>query len=148
MDQRSIEYGVSVARTAAEVFSHLSEADKLERWFPAEAKTDPVQGGHYRFGFKRRDGSLDHERSGTFLLVEPGKRLAYDWDFGQGKTRVEFVLSSNGGQTAVRLQHSGFAQGPAWEEAFRMHEAGWKMFLGNLKSVLEQGQDQRAAMFG
>ncbi|OHD75418.1 MAG: hypothetical protein A2V99_10735 [Spirochaetes bacterium RBG_16_67_19] len=148
MDRRTIDCEVSVTGAAAEVFSHLCEAGKLERWFPAEAKTDPVQGGSYRFGFKRRDGSLDHERSGTFLLVEPARRLAYDWDFGLGKTRVEFVLSPNGGQTAVRLRHGDFEEGPAWDEAYRLHEAGWKMFLANLKSVLEEGRDQRAAMFG
>jgi uncharacterized protein YndB with AHSA1/START domain len=148
MDQRTIECSVNVAGTAAEVFSHLVEAGKLERWFPAEAKTDPVPGGRYLFRFKRRDGSVDHERSGTFELVDPGKRLAYDWDFGPGKTRVEFILSPKAGLTAVQLRHAGFENGPVWDEQFRMHEAGWKMFLSNLKSVLEEGRDQRTAMFG
>jgi hypothetical protein len=29
-----------------------------------------------------------------------------------------------------------------------MHEEGWGFFLGNLKSYLERGEDQRAAALG
>lgn len=125
---------VTLAKTPEEVFSYLTDADRLASWFPAKAETDPVEGGHYRFVFG------DDERTGTFHAVEPARRLVYDWDFGQGKTEVEFTVTQENGSTDVTLEHRGFA---SKDEAYDMHDAGWDHFLQNLKSVAENGIDQR-----
>jgi len=146
MEPRAIRCSVVVNRPAAEIFGYLTDATKLERWFASQAQSDARKGGAYHFTFKKKDGAVDHVRSGTFTRVDAGRGLAMDWDFGQGKTAVEIALTAEGGATRLELSHSGFRDG--WEEAYSMHEKGWNMFLQNLKSVVEEGRDERARLFG
>lgn len=135
----TIQKTVTVKKQPQEVFAYLTEADRLATWFPSKAETDPVEGGRYRFDFG------DDERTGTFRAVEPASRLVYDWDFGQGKTEVEFNVAAADGGTDVRLEHRGFA---SKDDAYEMHDAGWEHFLQNLKSVAEDGVDRRQEQAG
>jgi uncharacterized protein YndB with AHSA1/START domain len=148
MAERSIERSVIVRRSAEELFPFLTDGDKLERWFPSEANTEPTEGGRYRFSFKAADGREDHSRTGTFTRVEANRSVEYDWDFGLGETVVRFTLTPEGKGTRVDMSHSGFRDGVEWSEALNMHDAGWKLFLENLKSVIEEGRDRRAELFG
>jgi hypothetical protein len=59
---------------------------------------------------------------------------------------VTFHLSSKGGATELTLVHSGWT--PETEASMKEHDMGWGFFLGNLKTYLEEGKDQRAAAMG
>lgn len=40
----------------------------------------------------------------------------------------------------VIVEHSGFNDGEAWEEAFNWHKMAWSGVIGSLKSELEKGE--------
>ena len=58
------------------VFRFFTEPALLERWLCAQAEIDARPGGGYVFNVT---GS--HTTRGTFLVVEPGRRLVYTWLF-------------------------------------------------------------------
>ena len=138
----TIEQNVVANRPPEEIFEYLTEAAKLKTWFPSDAETDPVVGGSYHFTF------ADHDRQGKFSTVEPGRKLEYDWDFGVGKTKVGFALTAQDDGTQVEVVHTGFGSDPEGQHWLAMHDKGWESFLINLKSVIEDGRDRRAELFG
>ena len=73
---------------------------------PGRGRRTP--GGSYVFNVT---GS--HTTRGTFLVVEPGRRLVYTWLFDHVEpplqTTVEVTFSPVGRGTRVRLCHYGFA---------------------------------------
>lgn len=143
---RTITHSIRVAADPSTVYSYLTEASKLQEWFPSRAQTDVREGGAYHFAFIRGDGTTDHERTGTFLSLRPDERVAYDWDFGAGPTTVTFELEQEPSATRVTLRHAGFAEEGQGDEAYTMHEAGWGMFMQNLRSRIAGGEDLRKGM--
>jgi uncharacterized protein YndB with AHSA1/START domain len=90
------------------------------------------------------DPGNDHVQEGSYDAVVDGVVVAYPWAAGPDTpTRVTFALAEGDGGTRVSLVHSGFA---AEDEVHARHQQGWRGFLSNLKSVLEAGEDNRAAM--
>jgi uncharacterized protein YndB with AHSA1/START domain len=83
-------------------------------------------------------GTLDCE----VLTVEPGKTLAYSWDFKHEdpaydlKSVVTFTLTPSGAGTHLRVEQVGFR--PDQKQAFGGAHAGWKNFLGKLDEVLDR----------
>ena len=148
MDTRTIDRTVLVNRSPEEVWTYLTEARKIEQWFASKVDARAVAGGAYRFTFQKKDGTTDHERAGKFTVVERPTRVGFDWDFGAGPTRVSIDLQRKGEATEIRLQHAGFGTDEPSSGALAAHEQGWGMFLGNLKSVMEDGKDQRGTLFG
>lgn len=61
-----------------------------------------------------------------------------------GATSVELVLHEVGGGTRLDVRHSGWGEGPAWDEAIQGHFAGWLQGLASLGLALETGLDPRA----
>jgi uncharacterized protein YndB with AHSA1/START domain len=55
---------------------------------------------------------------------------------------VTFTLAESDGATRVSLVHAGITA----EDMYERYAQGWQGFLANLKSVLEGGADNRAAM--
>jgi hypothetical protein len=49
-------------------------------------------------------------------------------------------------EVSPRLTHAGFSADPALADVHERHVQGWHGFLANLKSVLEDGADDRDAM--
>jgi uncharacterized protein YndB with AHSA1/START domain len=148
MSDRTIELSTTVAAPPEAVFRALTEAGELARWFPSSAESDPRVGGRFSYRFEFDDPSRDHTYSGEYQAVVPGELVSYPWHGRLGTTLVQFSLRPSGDGTAVQLIHSGWGEGPEWEEAEEMHRQGWTAFLENLRSYLERGEDRRAAMLG
>ena len=142
MGTRTIQRYAEISAEAARIYDYLTTGEKLESWFPGRAKTDPKIGGEYHFTFLAA-GAVDHERTGIFTRLEPGKSVEYSWDFGAGETMVRFDITQNGIGSKVSLEHSGFGEGSEIDEAFSMHDQGWDLFLRNLESVITGGKDLR-----
>jgi uncharacterized protein YndB with AHSA1/START domain len=146
-DTRTIEQTLTVDAPPAEVFRALTDADALKRWWITDGTSDPRTGGHFHYEWHMADPANNHVQEGVYDEVVDGERVAYPWSAGPaGETRVAFALSERDGGTQVSLVHSGFAADPALDEVHDRHEQGWQGFLANLKSVLEGGPDNRAAM--
>ena len=86
------------------------------------------------------DPSNDHVQEGAYDAVVDGERVEYPWSGGD--SHVTLTLSGSDGGTRVSLVHSGIGA----DDDFARYEQGWQGFLANLKSVLEAGADNRAAM--
>ena len=150
MKTRSIENAVTIKASPEAVFKALTDARELAKWFPSAAESDPRPGGAFRFTFKNENAQHDHVREGKYLEVVSGKKVRYPWHLspGDAPTTVEFTLSPRGGDTTLTLLHSGWGTGSELDNTVEMHTKGWGFFLQNLKSVLEEGKDGRAAMLG
>lgn len=69
--------------TPEKVFRAFSEADAIARWLPPHGFTCAVEsldvrpGGQFRMSFRNFTSGNAHSFGGSYLEVEPGKRLRY-----------------------------------------------------------------------
>jgi len=143
---RSFTVTESIQAPASAIFPMLTDQDKLVTWFPSRAETDPTIGGNFRFSFEFLDPAQSEGkctvREGAYLEITPNGRLRYSWSAEETEVLIE--LSERDGSTELALTHSGWKS----EKLFAEHKDGWKYFLGNLKSVLEEGLDSRFSTMG
>ena len=101
-------------------FRFLTDAALLPRWLCVQAEIDPRPGGGYVL-----DVTGSRTTRGTFLALEPVRRLVYTWLFDHVEpplrttVAVRFTLVGRG--TRVRLRHHGFVDQPTSDR----HAAGW-----------------------
>jgi uncharacterized protein YndB with AHSA1/START domain len=77
-----------------EVWSALTEADRLEEWFATDVELEPVPGGEgvFRWG----DGD---ERHAVVEEVEPQRRFAFTWD--ESRVVIELEPVEDGTRVVV-----------------------------------------------
>lgn len=120
----------------AQVWSAISEAEKISAWF-IQAKFTAEAGTAYTF---------THEQTvitGKVLKANPVNELVYTWILGgtETETTVSWVLEEKDGGTLLKLVHSGISNYPTEETAVTMmghFSAGWDRCTGDLKSYLEK----------
>ena len=123
------------------VFALLTEPAELARWFGPHGFTTPSvevelrTGGGYRFAMQPPDGELFH-LSGTFLEVDPPRRLAYTFAWEEPtpddrETVVVLSLEDAAGGTELRLRQSGFAT----DERLDLHRTGWSESFEKLRGL-------------
>lgn len=93
---------------------------------------DPIVGGHYRLFIESPEYVSKNE--GTFLQVDPGRRLRYTWEWnGDGEvSEIDVTFSAADGGTNVILSHTGFRN----EDSVRSHEKGWDGYIEGLQEYL------------
>ncbi len=145
---RKIEKEVEIAAPIEAVWKALTDGEELSRWFPLKAKVQPGANGnvflswgpglevtepitvwepnwHLQMQHPGRNAPDDQRNSAP---AEPTNLLVQDW-----------YLEQRGGKTLLRLVHSGFVTGSAWEdEWYDSHNYGWTFMLANLRHYLEQ----------
>ena len=149
---RTIEQIYTIAAPPAKVFGALTNAQELERWWMSKSKSDARTGGHFEYSWEFEDSARDGKQEGEYLEVVPNKKLRFPWEAGnEGKghnTIVEFILTDTGDGTKLELAHAGYKFGGDWDQVYDMVSGAWGFFLGNLKTYLENGSDNRAAALG
>ena len=110
-----IEREIVFPESPDEVWEALTEPERLEEWFATEVELDATPGGTGVFRWGNGE-----ERNATVTEVEPGRRLAFDWedegtveftlDEDPDGTRLVVVESSPAWSTALELQASAFAR--------------------------------------
>jgi len=148
---RSIHQSVRVQASLAEIFKAFTDAEQLERWWPSAVESDPKTGGSFKYTFAYLDPTQPvHERAGQYTSVLPGQSVAYPWNIPgmEPSTNVTIQFSSEGAETVVALEHTGWPADEAANEVFEMHDKGWAGFLNNLKAVYEGSEDIRPAAMG
>lgn len=141
---RTFETTIDIAAPAEAVWRAISEADELMRWFPPEARVTPGAGGKVWM-------SWGHgiEGESTITIWDPPRRLrtsdTRDLPWSQGEVAggpveisVDYFIEARGGTTVLRLVHSGFGRGSAWDNEFDSISNGWKYELRSLKHYLER----------
>jgi uncharacterized protein YndB with AHSA1/START domain len=130
---RVVELSIRLASAPEVVFPFLTEAERYVLWQGVRAELDPRPGGVYRVWMDAQTVA-----SGTFIEVDPPRRLVFTWGWEgnpslpPGSTTVEVSLVAEGGGTVLRLRHSGLPDG----EAAAMHEEGWVFFTGRLVALM------------
>jgi uncharacterized protein (TIGR03086 family) len=127
-----------------EAFALITEPDRLRRWKTVSARVDLRAGGQYRWTVVP-----GHVAAGTFVEVEPGRRIVFGWgwegspDLGPDASTVTITLEPAEGGTLVRLVHDGLT-----EQQAASHLEGWNHFFARLElaaSTGDAGPDDWAA---
>ncbi len=145
---RRFEIELELAAPREEVWRAIATAEGLSSWFSAEAEVEPYVGGRMAWDW----GEAYHWPL-TIDVWEPGKRLVARHDSavddnsdaagGKLPLFVEFILEGDGGQTVLRLVHSGFGAEADFDEEYDGISQGWPVELQSLKLYLECHRGER-----
>lgn len=121
-----------------EVFRWWTDPERIQEWMSpvgtVEAEVDLRVGGTLRI-VMRGDG-IEIEHSGTFMEIDPPRRLVFTWTSpftGPHPSVVPVELEPDGGATRLHLIHS---QLPA--AAIASHRGGWGAMLERLEGRLDR----------
>jgi uncharacterized protein (TIGR03086 family) len=131
----TIEKSVLVPLDADQTFALLTEPERMRRWMGISARIDLRAGGDYRWTVVPGANA-----EGTFVEVEPGRRLVYTWGWvgneavPPGASTVTVTLEPTQGGTTVKLVHEGLS-----DEQDAGHLDGWSHYLDRLVVAAREG---------
>ena len=129
-----------------EAYALITEPERLRRWQTVSAVVDLRAGGDYRWTI-----TPGHTASGTYRVVEPGKRIVFGWGWvgsdslpPDASTVTITVEPGEGGGSQVTLTHEGLDG-----EQAEAHAKGWDHYLERLDRIAitgDAGPDEWAAI--
>ena len=141
----SIEREIIIDAPPARVWTALTEAEHLARWFgDAGAEVDLRPGGRLVCSWKKHGTS-----HAVIEVVDPPRHFTFRWALPPGEeprrgnsTHVEFTLVPlDGGRPRLRVRESGFGELEWSEEENRRHlnanRSGWEAEMEDLRRYLE-----------
>lgn len=146
---RTVETQIEINAPVEAVWKALTEAEEITRWFAPEARTKPGVGGHIWMSW-----GPPWEGENKIEIWEPNRHLRTSWPFGPPQAEgeaapvpltVDYYLESRGGKTVLRLVHSGFGFGAAWDQEFDGVNRGWGYELRSLRHYLERHRGTQRA---
>ena len=126
---------LTIAARPETVWEFLVDPEKATRWMGIEATLAPEPGGVYRVAVL--SGNV---ASGTFVEVDPPRRLVFTWGWEPGKfegpgmavtpgsSTIEIDLEPEGDGTYLRFVHRDLPNA----EATGSHAHGWDHYLDRL----------------
>lgn len=132
----NIHQEVLIKAAPEAVFDALIQGSKVSRWMNAEANIDAKLGGLYDLGWRDAKGFMAGPQE--ILALDPGRVLAYRWQFGDEVgvgPEVHITLVEEDEGTQVLLDHEGFST----ERDNRDYDQGWLQLLFSLKTFVEEG---------
>lgn len=133
---------ITIDADAETVWRAVAEGEQIKQWFTLDARVTPGAGGAIWMSFGE---GMEWET--PIEIWEPGRRLRTA-DPAPVNLAVDYFIEAKGGETVVRLVHSGFGA-DAWEDELETLDAGWRTFLAALKNYLERhrGESREVAYF-
>ncbi len=143
---------IEIDATPDQVFRAITEAEQIQRWFAPLAKVQPAADGSMVGGTYSVSWDPGMEESPSKITIwEPGHRFAAEKHRANAygspakpddtaeiqRIVVDYQIEALGGKTRLRLVHSGFGRGAAWDNEFDATRSGWAVFLLILKHGLE-----------
>ncbi len=139
MELQSLVREVHVQAAPEIVFDVVSRTEHLVRWWPDEARFDPVAGsaGEICFGDSDAGGKVEQF---TVIDVHPPRGFRFRWTHPAGEAAdrgnsflVTFELTPSGTGTLLRMTETGFRE-RGWDTAvlermYEDHVHGWDLFL-------------------
>jgi uncharacterized protein YndB with AHSA1/START domain len=137
---RTIEKQVRITATPEAVFRALTDAEEITRWFAPQAEATPGAGGRIFLSW-----GAPFEGESRIEIWEPNRHLR-TCEVAR-PVALDYYLEGQGGETVLRLVHSGFGDDASWDDEFNNVTKGWNLFLSNLRHYLERypGQPCRQA---
>lgn len=127
---------ITVQATPEQIWSALTIAEELTRWFPLEAgdNGDGTAWMAWRDQF-RFSGRVEASEPQRYLRTVPVFPPGMDPPV---KMATEFFIEAEqGGATCVRVVQSGFLADARWDEEYDGTRRGWMFQLRSLKHYLE-----------
>ena len=130
----TIERRIKAAPTR--VYAALTEPSQMMQWWGPDAgptlraEADVRPGGRFSIVFRLLNGE-EHNPTGVYREVVPGKKLVFTWEWPgmpERESLVTFLLEPIEGGTRLTLIHEGLPD----EEVRKSHEAGWSGLLDKL----------------
>jgi uncharacterized protein YndB with AHSA1/START domain len=153
---RAFEMSLDLAASPDEVWRALTVAEELVRWFPVDAKVTPGAGGSMVWSWGENwdwTTRIDAWEPGRLLRLVQDDARPYDAEgrpvadgpAAPARIAIEFKLESHRGKTRLRLVHSGFGSGAAWDDEVEGITEGWQAELASLRHYLERhrGRDRQ-----
>ena len=153
--RRAFEMSLELDATPEDVWRALTDAEELIRWFPLEARVTPGLGGTMFWSWGDTGDwttRIDAWEPGRLLRLVQNDARPYDVEgrplpAGQAepaRLAMEFTLETHQGKTRLRLVHSGFGHGTAWDNEFEGISEGWQAELRSLRHYLRgfRGRDR------
>jgi uncharacterized protein YndB with AHSA1/START domain len=126
-----VEQEIHIEAPPEVVFRFFTDAEMHNRWIGMHATLDPRRGGIYRCVM-----SGTATVAGTYLEVEPPRRVVFTWGFENdpeippGSSTVTITLTPDRDGTTVRLVHTGLPH-----PAISPHHQGWAGYLAQLATA-------------
>lgn len=141
-DEKKVTVETTIEADAQEVWRALTEAEELKRWFPLDARVNPGPGGSIWLSWGE---GADWEA--PVEVWEPNRHLR-TVDPAPSKMAVDYFIESRGGETVLRIVHSGFGA-ESWDDEIDTLNAGWRTFAANLRHYLRhhRGEPRTVAYF-
>jgi uncharacterized protein YndB with AHSA1/START domain len=140
-DIRSLVKTTEVNAAPAEVWSSWASNEGIASWWgPADSNIELRIGGSYEILFSRDAPVGERGSEGCRVLAYvPGESLAFTWNapphlpLRAANTWVVLTFAEAvPGVTAVRLVHTGFLEGPDWDDYMAYFDRAWEYVLGLL----------------
>jgi uncharacterized protein YndB with AHSA1/START domain len=152
---RAFEMALDIDASPEDVWGALTEAGELVRWFPMDARVTPGLGGSMVWSWGEGwdwDTRIDGWEPGRRLRLVQEDARPYDsqgrplapGEAEPARIAMEFTLETNQGKTRLKLVHSGFGHGAAWDNELEGITEGWQAELRALRHYLEhhRGRDR------
>jgi|GEM_PF-1798915 len=142
---RVFDASIDIDAPIDEVWKAISEGDQIARWFALDAKVDPGVGGKVWVSWG--EGFAGEQ---PIEIWEPGKQLRSFYEVPKGpegtpvKMVTDYHLETVDGKTRVRIVQSGFGNSDAWDNEFDSINSGWKIFMRNLRTYMEDHYQEPA----
>jgi uncharacterized protein YndB with AHSA1/START domain len=154
---RAFRMSLDIDAPVDQVWRALTEAEELVRWFSTEAQVKPGKGGSmlWSWGYGEDwETRIDAWEPGRLLRLVQEDARPYDAQGRQlpvgevepARIAMEFTLETHQGKTRLRLVHSGFGHGAAWDAEIDGISEGWQAELRSLRHYLQRhrGRDRNA----
>lgn len=152
---RAFEMALDLPASPDDVWRALTAAEELVRWFPVDARVTPGPGGSMVWSWGENwdwATRIDAWEPGRLLRLVQEDARPYDAEgrpvpeeqAAPARIAIEFTLESHRGHTRLRLVHSGFGRGAAWDDEVEGITEGWQAELASLRHYLarHRGRDR------
>src|SRR5262249_1974544 len=148
---RVIELTVDLPADPDTLWRLLTDPAGLAQWFAPKVEGSGEPGGTLRLSW----GS-EMTWSTRVVAAERGRLVRWQDDFDAyqqlpptpAPVVIEWQLSAGPGGTRLRLVHSGFGDGPDWDDMYDGTQAGWTFFMWHLlETVRHHLRQQRTVVF-
>jgi uncharacterized protein YndB with AHSA1/START domain len=139
---RAIELDVEVPGTPEEVWEAVASGPGITAWF-VPARVDGRVDGTVELDF---GPGLGTETTRITAWDPPRRFVAEVTHEGRPTFAAEWLVEArDGGTCVVRLINSGFGSGADWDAEYDATQAGWRLFLYNLRLYLTHFPGQPCA---
>lgn len=143
---RSVVRETLVDALSGEAWAAWASAEGIAAWWnPPGTNIDLRIGGPFELFFAMDQPAGRRGSEGCrYLAYVPGEMVSFTWNapphLALRETNTWVVVTftaTEGGRTRVRLVHTGFLEGPDWDDYMRYFEAAWTAVLSVLTAHWE-----------